>query len=168
MMNYCYECGTRLEIRELQGEGAVPYCTGCGKFVFPVFSTAVSMIVLSPDRSKILLIRQYGSDTNILVAGYVNKGEDAEAAVIREVREEIGLEVSSLHFNHSAYFEKSNTLMLNFDCTAESEGLEGVNASEVDHAQWFTYEQAVREIRHGSLAERFLLGWLKMSEADRR
>ena len=60
-----------------------------------------------------------GRDSYILVAGYVNKGEDAEDAVIREIREEMDLKVLECHFNRSHYFAPSNTLMLNFTAIVE-------------------------------------------------
>ena len=153
---YCTECGTKLTEKFLEHEGMIPYCESCGEFRFPTFSTACSMIVLNPNRDKILLIKQYGRDRNILVAGYVNKGEDAEHTVRREVREETGLDLLELHFNKSAYYERTNTLMLNFWCVAASDDLSHTNY-EIDSASWFTFEQARQSITHGSLAERFLL-----------
>ena len=33
-MNYCMECGTKLTIKPLKGEGQVPYCEHCRSFVF--------------------------------------------------------------------------------------------------------------------------------------
>ncbi len=166
-MRYCYECGTPLEDRFLKNEGLIPYCSRCGCYRFPIFSTAVSMITLNPERNKILLIQQYGRDTNILVAGYVNLGEAAEQAVVREVKEETGLSVTECRFNKSGYFQRSNTLMLNFSCVAGSEGLEGLNTEEVDKAEWFTFDQARKAIRPGSLAEEFLLHFLdRNAEAD--
>ena len=155
---YCIECGTKLIDKFLDNEGMIPYCENCGEYRFPPFSTACSMIVLNPDRDKILLIKQYGRDRNILVAGYINKGEDAETTVRREVKEEIGLDLTELHYNKSSYFERSNTLMLNFWCVADSEDLSGTNF-EVDKAGWFTFEDAKENITHGSLAEKFLLNF---------
>ncbi len=159
-MKYCYECGNKLINKELENEGIIPYCEKCGEYRFPIFSTAVSMIVENQDKTKILLIQQYGKKNNVLVAGYINKGENAEAAVIREVMEETGLKVKTLHFNKSEYFKNTNTLMLNYSCTVESESLEHLNTVEVDEAQWFTHEQAVENIKKNSLAERFLLNYL--------
>ncbi len=159
MMEYCYECGTRLRERQLEGEGMIPYCDGCGCFRFPIYSTAVSIIVLSPDKEQVLLIQQYGRESNILVAGYVNRGESAEAAVARELKEETGLNALSVHFNRSEFFERSNTLMLNFTCIADSTSLEGLNTKEVDKAEWFTFERAKNEIRPNSLAKKFLLAY---------
>lgn len=154
-MKFCMECGTKLEERYLENEGMVPYCPHCEAFRFPVFNTAVIMIVLNPARDQVLLIQQYGRPSYILVAGYVNKGENAEHAVRREVREEIGLDLTEVHYNRSEYFEHSNSLMLNFTCVVADDSLDGMTA-EVDRAEWFPLEQACREIRQGSLAHHFL------------
>ena len=160
-VTYCYKCGTKLFPKELEGEGMIPWCEGCGEYRFPIFSTAVSIIVYSPQKDRILLIRQYGRPFNILVAGYINKGESAEHTVERELMEEIGLKAENIHFNRSSYFEPSNTLMLNFSCTADSDDLSGLNKREVDHAEWYTPDEARRAIKPESLAQFFLIQALK-------
>lgn len=164
MLSYCYNCGSRLLMRELDGEGQIPYCESCKKFIFPIFSCAVSMIVQSCDRERILLISQYGSPFNILVAGYINKGESAEDAVRREVMEETGLSVGEVRFNKSEYFPPSETLMLNFSCVAETDDLSGLNTKEVDSARWFTRAEALENIKPGSLAKKFLTCFLEKEQ----
>ncbi|MDD7210515.1 MAG: NUDIX domain-containing protein [Lachnospiraceae bacterium] len=161
MMNYCVECGTRLVEKYLEGEGMIPYCETCKEYRFPIFSTAVSMEVQSPDRKKILLIKQYGKDRYVLVAGYINQGENAEHAVKREVREEIGVDVSQIHFEQSEYFPNTNTLMLNFSCVASSEDLSHVSEKEIDECQWFSRKEAREKIAQNSLAGKFLCAFLK-------
>ncbi|QNM06189.1 NAD(+) diphosphatase [Qiania dongpingensis] len=158
-MSYCTECGTELKEKFLENEGMVPYCETCRAYRFPTYNVAISTIVYSPDSEKILLIKQYGRDKNILVAGYVNKGEAAEHALAREVREEMGLHVTECCFNESEYFAKSNTLMLNFASIVDSDDLSRMT-KEVDYAAWYTPEEAKEAISHGSLAEKFLLRWL--------
>ncbi|MBR2176324.1 MAG: NUDIX domain-containing protein [Clostridia bacterium] len=165
-MKFCYECGTKLEAKELEGEGMIPYCQCCGKYVFPIYSTAVSMIVQSPDRKKILLIQQYGTGNNVLVAGYINKGENAESAVRREVMEEIGIETDEICFNKSEYFPKTNTLMLNFSCIALSEDLSHLSEKEIDRAAWFDIAAARDSIMPDSLAKRFLFAFLDGKQFD--
>lgn len=156
-MNYCMQCGTRLRIRGHETEGPTPWCDTCGAWRYPVFNTAVSMIVLNERRDKVLLIRQYGRPFYVLVAGYVNRGEDAETAAAREVREEVGMEVISVRFNHSHYFAPSNTLMLNFTVTV---AVPEVHAnSEVDDWRWFGVEEARQSIKPDSLAQAFLNGY---------
>lgn len=158
-MKYCMACGTKLEMKYLDSEGRnIPYCPACKDYRFPVFNTAVSMIVMNEARDRILLIKQYGRDSYILVAGYINKGEDAEDAARREVREEVGLNVSSVHFNHSHYFAPSNTLMLNFTVIVSDTDVH--EDWEIDSYKWFSCEDARKNIRRPSLAQAFLDGYL--------
>ena len=156
-MNYCMQCGTRLRMREHETEGLTPWCDTCEAYRYPVFNTAVSMIVMNEQQDQVLLIRQYGRPVYVLVAGYVNCGEDAEAAAAREVMEEVGLEVISARFNHSHYFAPTNTLMLNFTVTVRQPE---VHANwEVDDWRWFSVEEARKNIKPNSLAEAFLNGY---------
>ena len=157
-MNYCMQCGTRLVIRHHETEGEVPYCESCGEFRYPVFNTAVSMIVMDEARERIILIQQYGKPSFVLVAGYEDKGEDAETAAAREVKEELGMTVSSIHFNRSHYYARSNTLMLNFTVTVKES--EAHPNWEVDSWRWFTIGESRQNIRTHSLAEIFLNGYL--------
>ena len=158
-MNYCMVCGEKLQMKYHPDEGSdIPYCPQCQDYRFPVFSAGVSMIITDPSREKILLIRQYGGSEYILCAGYINKGEDAEQAAVREVREELGLDVRELSFNHSRYFAPSNTLMFNF--TAVVDDTEALPNQEIDSWQWFTKEEARKNIRKNSLAQAFLNGYL--------
>ena len=157
-MNYCMECGSPLHVKEHGDEGLVPYCDACGAFRYPVFNTAVSLIVTDEEREHVLLIRQYGRPHNILVAGYVNQGEDAEDAARRELMEELGLAAESVRFNRSRYFPPSNTLMLNFTVTVKHDRARPNH--EVDGWRWFSMEEARETIKPDSLARAFLLGWL--------
>jgi len=164
-MKYCYACGMVLHSKECEGEGLIPYCDSCQMFRFPIFSTAISTAVLNKERNKVLLIRQYNMVDYILLAGYVNRGESAEETLIREVKEEVGLHVDEYKYIRSKYFERSNTLMLNYLSVAHDETLLQIN-QEVEHAEWFTFDEAIKVIMKGSLAESFLLTILEQIEAD--
>ena len=158
-MNFCTECGGRLHPKYHETEEReIPYCERCQAFRYPMFNTAVSMLVLSRDESRMILIQQYGKPVYVLVAGYVNQGEDAEHAAVREVKEELGLTVDSLRFNRSHYFAPSNTLMLNFTVTVRED--DPHPNWEIDSWRWFSLEEARRRIKPDSLAQAFLNGWL--------
>jgi NAD+ diphosphatase len=156
-LKYCPQCGTPLTEKYLENEGNIPYCEKCGDFRFPIFSTAVSMICMNEERDKVLLIRQYGRPSYILVAGYVTKGEDAEDTCQRELMEELSLTAEEIHFNRSHYFAPSNTLMLNFTVIVKES--EPKPNSEIDEYHWFTVEEARKNIRPNSLAQKFLEGY---------
>ena len=156
-MNYCMRCGARLTTREHPEEGRVPYCETCDDYRFPVFSTAVSMLALNHEKTRILLITQYGKPYYVLPAGYVDKGENAEHAVRRELKEELGMEALDLRYLNSHYYEPSETLMLNFSVTIDEE--EPTPNREVDSWRWFSISEAKRVVRPGGLAERLLKDW---------
>mgnify|MGYP001774855617 FL=1 len=69
-----------------------------------MFNSAISAIIFNPDKTKILLIQQYGKKDNILVAGYISKGENAKQALLREIEEEVNLKISSYIYNDNEYF----------------------------------------------------------------
>ena len=128
---YCQECGTALVGKYLENEGMIPFCPKCNQYRFPMYNVAVSMIVVNKQTDRILLIKQYGRPFFILVAGYVNRTEQLEHAVIREIKEETGMTVSSLRFNRTKFFEPSDTLMCNFTVFVDDDSELCVN-QEVD------------------------------------
>ena len=161
-MRYCPVCGSRLMQKEHPTEGPTLYCQRCGDYRFPIFSTAVSAVVLNEARTRMLLIRQYGERDSVLVAGYVDKGETAEEAVIREVREELGMTVCSLSFHRSHYYEPSQTLMLHYSVTvAETEARPNW---EVDGWEWVPVGEAKKQVRPGGLAEILLEDFYQAGE----
>ena len=152
-MKYCVECGSKLEPKELEHEGIIPFCPKCNQYRFETFNTAVSMIVTTKDYDKVLLIEQYGKKRYILVAGYINKTENAEDAARREIFEEVGLKVLKLHFQKTEYYAPSNTLMINYIAVVED--MEVHPNFEIDDYAWFTKEEGYEKIAKGSLAEKF-------------
>ena len=66
----------------------------------------------------------------------------------------------------SEYFAGSNTLMLNFISIVDDEYLAHIAEDEVDKATWFTFDQARKNIKKGSLAEKFLLKILDKLEQE--
>lgn len=154
-MKYCVECGHELILQELENEGMIPYCPNCNEYRFPTFNSAISTVIFNKAKDKILLIQQYGRDSNILVAGYINKGENANEALLREVKEEVDLTVKKFIYNDNFYFERSNTLIHNFTSFVDEE--EFHLTKEVDKATWFSIDEAIEAIRPNSLAKQFLL-----------
>lgn len=159
-MKYCSDCGRQLVLKELENEGMVNYCPTCQQYKFPLYNIAVSMIVVNKENHQILLIKQYHKPDYILVAGYVNKGEALEDAVIREVKEETGMLVTSLQFNRTQFYEPSNTLMCNFTVFVDNDNELHTN-NEVDSYHWFSYEEAKINIKPNSLAAYFLNQYLE-------
>ncbi|MEW5913136.1 MAG: NUDIX domain-containing protein [Thermodesulfobacteriota bacterium] len=72
------------------------YCSGCGQPVYEDPKVAVAVVVRR--NGGIVLLRRSQRDRAygkwILPGGHVDRGEEITAAAAREVREEIGLEVT--------------------------------------------------------------------------
>ena len=157
-MLYCPYCGEKLSHKKDGIDGLVPYCLSCERFIYPTFNVAISAIVENQN-GEILLIKQYKKNDYILVAGYVSIRECAEEALFREIKEETGLIVLSYRFNKTAYYEKTNTLMINFTAYVSNDSF--VLSEEVDSASWFKKEDAIKNIKDNSLAKEFLKYYLE-------
>ena len=150
-LNYCPVCGARLVRRDHPTEAPTLYCTHCGDWRFPLFSTAVTAAVWNREHTALLLIWQYGEKDPVFPAGYVDKGETAEQAVKRELREELGIAVDKLRPVCTRYYAPSETLMLHFSVeTAETEATPN---AEVDAWRWLTPAVADRLITGGLARE---------------
>ena len=78
-----------------------------------------------------------------------------------KVKEETGHDVTTVTFNSSEFYEKANTLMLNFSCIATSENISSFNREEVDRISWFSWKVAEQTVYPDSLAHHFLKEWMR-------
>lgn len=84
----------------------------------------------------------WGDDSGVrrfsCLAGYVEPGESAEAAVAREVAEEVGVAVEALVYVGSQSWPFPGSLMLGFFASADSRQPIRADPSEIAQARWFT------------------------------
>lgn len=150
---YCPDCGAKTVPRQMGDDNAVPFCERCCRPWFDMFNTCVLSVVRNP-AGALALIRQSDDVQTyyVGVAGYMKPGETAEAAALREIREEIGATVREIRFLFSAWYEKRGQLMLCF--CAETDTDQFVCSPEVQEAKWFAPEDALRAVRPGSIIAR--------------
>lgn len=152
---FCRDCGEKLTLRFLENEGIVPYCPRCDKFKFPFFPVAVLMIVLNRQNDRVLLAKHAGEEEYKLLAGYLKKGENAEKAIPRELKEETGLKALKWKYLGSRYQDEKEVLMLAFAVTSD-DTLPIFKNEELDEVRWCNKEEAKALIKKSSLAEHFL------------
>ncbi|MEV4712982.1 NAD(+) diphosphatase [Micromonospora sp. NPDC049374] len=75
------------------------------------------------------------------LAGYLEPGESAEAAVLREVREEVGVEVSDITYAGSQAWPFPGSLMLGFLATADPGCPLRLDPAEIAEARWFSRQE---------------------------
>jgi NAD+ diphosphatase len=130
---FCPRCGERTE--RLEGEWG-KRCPRCRYEHYPHLHPAA--IVLVKDGDRCLLARKAGWAPNryALIAGFVDNGESLESAVAREVKEEVGLDVTDIRYVGSQNWPFPSQLMVGF--VARYAGGEiAIDAEELEDARWF-------------------------------
>lgn len=156
--NHCPECGRLLTLKPTNSNN-IPYCEKCQKFCFPVSLPCVICLVVN-EYDEIALIKQtYDTENKVCVAGFIEQGETAEQAAIREVREEIGLIPSSIRYISSYYYPKKDNLMLGFAVYVKKARFH-LQEDEVESAQWYSIENAGIELSRGVTGKDLLKDWL--------
>ncbi len=134
---FCANCGHSSEI--VRG-GWSRRCPNCGAEHFPRVDPVV--IMLAEHDGRLLLGRQpqYPPGRYSALAGFVEVGENVEAAVARELREEAGIKVRNVRYVTSQPWPFPSSLMIG--CHAQSEGdALTVDRTELEDARWFTRDE---------------------------
>ncbi|MCC6315377.1 MAG: NUDIX hydrolase [Thermomicrobiales bacterium] len=91
---FCQRCGAATELRAIDGRDR-PVCLGCGAVTY--LDPKLAAAVLIERQGKLLLGRRGPGAREAgrwsFPAGFVERGEEVEAAARREVREEVRLDV---------------------------------------------------------------------------
>lgn len=142
---YCPRCGSKLVGKLAGDEGEVPYCENCDKLWFDMFSSC-SIVLVANEYNEIALLRQnYMSDVHTtFVSGYITPGENAEETAVREVREEIGLDIDIPEYAGTYWFKKQGLLMHGFIARTKKQPL--TLSTEVDWAEWTPAEDVIKTI----------------------
>ncbi len=131
---YCGRCATPTEP---SGTDRSLRCPSCRLPAFPRLAPAIITLVERAD-GRVLLARNAGWPTAMYscLAGFVEPGESVEAAVRREVHEEVGLHIGGLRYFGSQPWPFPHSLMLGFHATYER-GEIRVDGEEIAAAKWF-------------------------------
>jgi len=111
-------------------------CPACGLNAYPRISPA--MMALVKRGRELLLARspRFPGAMFSALAGFVEAGESVEETVLREVREEVGVEVANLCYFGSQSWPFPNSLMLAFVCDYAG-GEITPEEGEIAEAAWF-------------------------------
>lgn len=139
---YCGYCG---DINERKKNERAKICPGCGNILYPRISPAI--IVGIKKDGKLLMAHNAGfkKDLYSIIAGFVEQGESLEAAVKREVYEEIGIKVKNIEYYKSKPWDSLDSLMFGFIAEYESGEIK-VDGKEIVDAGWYDAEHLPPEL----------------------
>jgi NAD+ diphosphatase len=151
---YCGHCAT--PTTQLPSERA-KRCPTCGLVNYPRLSPAV--IVLISRGEEVLLARAHRFPDGMysILAGFVEAGESLEEAIVREVREEVGIEITNLQYFGSQPWPFPNSLMIGFTASYAGGDIR-LEEAELADAAWF-HKQALPKIPPKLSIARKLIDW---------
>jgi len=149
---FCPLCGNKLEEKYSWDEGGVPYCSRDDVMFFDTPKPCIMVAIVKED--EILLLKQsyIFKNSKVLLSGYVSNNENAEDAVIREVKEEAGINIKNLQYLGSDYVKDKEILMITF----MAEYLEGEleKSTEVEGMGWIKLCEALEEMKEDKIGTR--------------
>ncbi len=154
---FCGCCGAPTVLHE--GERA-RLCVRCNLLAYPRISPAI-MVLITRGR-ELLLLRSPNFPPGIYsaLAGFVEPGETLEQTVVREVREEVGIEVKNLRYFGSQPWPFPHSLMIAFSAEYAS-GDVTPDGREVESANWYDIDQLPPLPFPASIAHRLIVSIAK-------
>lgn len=127
--------------------------TSTGHEEFPRTDPAVICLV-HDGGDRVLLARQPSWPPRMfsVLAGFVEAGESLETCVVREIREEVGVDVSDVRYLGSQPWPFPRSVMLGFAAVADPAAALTFADGEIAEAHWFTREQVRRALGAGDWA----------------
>lgn len=122
MMKYCPQCMAAFKTQLLDGvERQICSAPGCNFVVWDNPVPVVAGLVTYED--KLLLARNSAWSEGMfsMITGYLERHESPEEAIIRETKEELGLDASDVSFIGHYSFVDKNQIIMAFSVKAEGD-----------------------------------------------
>ncbi|WP_062269915.1 NAD(+) diphosphatase [Endozoicomonas arenosclerae] len=136
---FCGRCGSAC--KPGAGEWAMT-CSNCEMPYYPRISPCIIVLIHRGDEILLVQHKRHLRKTTMhtVVAGFIEPGETAEEAVVREIREEVGLEVKGVEYCFSQSWPFPHALMLGFRAEYSS-GEILLEEEEIASAEWFNRKE---------------------------
>ena len=141
-------------------------CPSCGRREYPRISPAVIVLVTREDGRALLAHNaKFRQGLYSLVAGFVEAGESLEDAVVREVEEEVGVQVDAISYRASQAWPFPNSLMLAFFARWAG-GEIRPDGVEIEDARWFDPDSLPDIPGPGSVSRLMIDAWIKAARPE--
>ena len=157
---FCGRCGIELRMKTTE---RAKECPQCGLLHFPRLAPAIIVLVERDNKLLLARSRHFPSDMYSVIAGFVEPGESLEEAVVREVNEEVGVDVKDIRYFGSQPWPFPHSLMIGFTA-AYTGGEIFLDDEEIEDAGWFTADNLPRIPDKISIARKLIDWFLEKQE----
>jgi len=134
---FCGRCGTPTVIKNHE---RARECPSCGQVHYPRIAPAIMALVRRGREFLLARSPHFAPGMYSALAGFVEPGETLEQTLVREVREEVGIEVANVRYFASQPWPFPHSLMIAFN--ADYAGGEITpQADEIEAADWFSIDR---------------------------
>jgi NAD+ diphosphatase len=134
---FCGRCGTPTQIKNHE---RARECPSCGQVHYPRIAPAIMALVRRGREFLLARSPHFAPGMYSALAGFVEPGETLEQTLVREVREEVGIEVANVRYFASQPWPFPHSLMIAFN--ADYAGGEITpEPGEIEAADWFTLDR---------------------------
>ncbi len=134
---FCGGCGTPLRTKTTE---RAKECPICGQLHFPRLAPAIIVLVERGNELLLARSRHFLPGMYSVLAGFVEPGESLEEAVVREVKEEVGVDIKDIQYFASQPWPFPHSLMIGFTATYAG-GEITLEDSEIEDAGWYTVDR---------------------------
>ena len=131
---FCGRCGNKLVFHNVETK---LICNNCNFTQYPSVSPCIIVLIENGDRCVLARKESFPQGMFSAVAGFIDPGESAEDALIREVKEEVNLEVHNIRYFNSQMWPFPSQLMIGY----RADYLQGEiipDGEEIVQAAWFS------------------------------
>lgn len=157
---FCGRCGIRLRMKTSE---RAKECPQCGLLHFPRLAPAIIVLVKRDQELLLARSKHFLPEMYSVLAGFVEPGESLEEAVVREVKEEVGVDIKDIKYFGSQPWPFPHSLMIGFTA-AYAGGEISLNDSEIEDAGWFTVNNLPRIPGKISIARKLIDSFLTEQE----
>lgn len=136
-MQFCGFCGTKTAMQQTTNEQYL-LCPSCEQRHYPRMNPCIISIITDVANERVLLgqARKHKNGMYACFAGFIEAGESAEQALVRELKEETGADIGKFKYLGSQSWPFPQQLMMAY--AAEYRGSEIIaDPDEMNHVKWF-------------------------------
>ncbi|MFL2802474.1 MAG: NAD(+) diphosphatase [Paracoccaceae bacterium] len=142
---FCTKCGGKFENSDnYKWENE---CSFCNKIYFPRIDPVIIVIVVKGNKTLIGRSHHFPEKLYSCLAGFMELGETIESAAIREIKEEVGINIYDIKFITNQPWPFPSSLMFGLIAKTKHKKL-NIDKNEIEDAFWIS-KQNLKKVLNG-------------------